>query len=67
MSQEIRKVKINSNKIHNEGYSDVYESCNICGRNMYKVNHIWVDVDDHYICAVCKKKHNIQAVKCAEI
>jgi len=65
MSQE-KNNKVNTAK--NEGYSDVYESCSICGRDMSNPKYIFVEVDsDLYICAICKKKHNIHAVQCAEI
>ncbi len=46
----------------------VYESCYICGRNMYKASQIFVDIkNDHYICGLCKKKHNIKTVKCRDL
>jgi hypothetical protein len=62
MSQEKK------NKVNSKVYSDVWESCSICSRNMSNINRIYLEIDsDKYICQVCKKIHNIQAVKCAEI
>jgi hypothetical protein len=63
MNQE-KKV----NTVKKNGYSDVYESCFICGRDMTNINRIFITIDtDQYICQVCKKKHNVYAAKCAEI
>ena len=57
--------KVNTAK--NEGYSDVYESCYICGRNMYKVKQIRVDENDNYICKRCVKENNIFTIPCADL
>jgi predicted SprT family Zn-dependent metalloprotease len=64
MNQEnikIKKIKVNTYK----DYSDVYESCSICGRNMYKTSQIWVDKEtDRYMCRHCVDKYEIEAVRC---
>jgi predicted SprT family Zn-dependent metalloprotease len=69
MRKEIKRMSQEmNNRVNNKVYSDVWESCSICGRDMSNVNRIYLDIEkDTYICQVCKVKYNIYAVKCAEI
>lgn len=56
-----KKIKVNI-------YSDIYESCSICGKNMYKTSKIWVTRnEDRYICKHCKDKYKIEAVRCGDL
>jgi predicted SprT family Zn-dependent metalloprotease len=58
---EIKKIKVNT-------YSDVYESCSECGRNMYKISQIWVSVEsDRYLCKHCIDKYGIDAVRAGDL
>jgi predicted SprT family Zn-dependent metalloprotease len=64
MNQEnikTKKIKVNT-------YSDVYESCSICGKNMYKTKDIYVDRgSDRYVCGHCKDKYEIEAIRCRDL
>lgn len=54
---------MNQEKVKANTYSEVYESCSECGKNMYRVSQIYVDKNDRYICRSCKDKYNIMATK----
>ena len=46
-------------------FSDVYETCQICGKDMDDIDEIFIDVElDQYICKQCKNEYEIEAVKC---
>lgn len=65
MKQENTKKK---KTVNINTYSDIYESCSICGKNMYKVKDIYVDkASDRYICRHCVDKYEIEVVKCKDL
>jgi hypothetical protein len=63
MNRENIKIKKRVNT-----YSEVYESCSICGKNLYKVKDIYVDrATDRYVCCHCVNTYEIEAVRCRDL
>lgn len=47
--------------------SFVYENCSICGKDLWKVSQIRVDVEtDKYVCKCCVKKYNLHITECGD-
>lgn len=46
----------------------VYESCSICGRDMFSVRDILIDKEtDRYVCSKCKMIHKLDTVRCRDL
>jgi transposase-like protein len=44
--------------------SFVYENCSICGKDLWKVSQIRVDVEtDKYVCKCCTRKYNLHTTE----
>jgi predicted SprT family Zn-dependent metalloprotease len=68
MNQNQENLKTQKKVNTDNTYSDIYESCSICGKNMYKVSQIWVDrATDRYACRHCVDKYEIESVRCRDL
>lgn len=47
--------------------SFVYENCSICGKDLWKVSQIRLDIETYkYVCKCCAKKYNLHTTECGD-